>query len=324
MKLEDLLHNMKFKGILPQDADYVDLIDKCLYLFTQNRFAPPFPYDTSWENVRRYTQRFMEMTEVHGVPNTVVDIETDDAFRRKIAQFIWDGCHGDTSKLEINDDRPWKYGDFMLRFRASRKVGLTGRFPQKFWQKILTRYMPKTIWDPCIGWSDRLYATWSFDPLIRYYGTDISENALLGASNVRNHINANATLFNQSCCEPFELPEKVDLVATCPPYYNIETYKGVPPFPTLQSWYDFLYGMALNAFNNSTDSAHYVVFIGNNSTFDHLVADTIINSQKAGWKIIGADKAQWTISAGGRGKGTADTANVIDNRGTVALHFAKP
>jgi len=321
---KDIIYDLFHEGHLDTlDVPPLDVIKKCLMLSFNDLFNEPFPGDTSWKNVRRYSNEYLYKTRTtnHGEHYSMYDVYSDPDALHAIASRILEHCRGDLDKLCVGCGSPASAGYYMLRFRTCRWVSLIGRFPHQFWTKILRYYRPKSVWDPCVGHSDRLYATWEWDPQCKYYGTDISPLSIEAATKTASHLGFKSTLSVQDSTAPdFVLPEPVDLAATCPPYADTEVYSGGKPFGSNDAWLKFLDGLARNMYKNTKPDGHAVIFIGN-SIGNPYINDTVTAFKANGWTLSGADRAQKVIGAGNRKRSTTNDDNPINN--TLALHFSK-
>jgi len=88
-----------------------------------------------------------------------------------------------------------------------------------------------TVYDPCVGWGGRLVGTMANN--IRYIGSDLNPNAIESVSNLghflRNRLTAENRLFQADAAvvKRSDLPDKVDMLFTSPPYDDTEYYHGL-------------------------------------------------------------------------------------------------
>ena len=110
---------------------------------------------------------------------------------------------------------------------------------------ICTKYSPKIVLDPCAGWGGRMLGVVStgakyigFEPNIETY------NNLLKLSNFL-HIEDKVILINEPAQNILKYRlNKVDMILTSPPYYDVEIYSNTDKFfikkyPTYDLWSKF-------------------------------------------------------------------------------------
>ena len=95
-------------------------------------------------------------------------------------------------------------------------------FDAKLMYEVIDKYQPKSIYDPCAGWGERMLA--SFCRGISYTGVDINAGLIEGYKNMMNYYKMDGCLLIHGDSAEYDLKDDFDMVVTCPPYGDIEYY----------------------------------------------------------------------------------------------------
>jgi len=153
------------------------------------------------------------------------------------------------------------------------------------------------LFDPCIGWGGRMLGTvasgWS------YIGCDPNKETFDNVNRMLSFIKDNhksmfdfpeVLLYNMPV-ESFELSQKVDVVLTSPPYFNLEIYnhdeeQSYNKYNVYSEWRDNwlnpLMRKSLAALNDDGISAWNVMNFKSND----IVGDVMSIHEDAGWNLI--------------------------------------
>lgn len=95
-------------------------------------------------------------------------------------------------------------------------------FDAKLMYEVIDRYKPKSIYDPCAGWGERMLA--AFCRGISYTGVDINPGLIDGYVNMMNYYNMVDCELLHGDSALYDLERDYDMVVTCPPYGDVEYY----------------------------------------------------------------------------------------------------
>lgn len=107
----------------------------------------------------------------------------------------------------------------------------------------------KTMFDPCIGWTDRLIGCAAAG--VKYYGCDPHTELIPRVHQCVEATKADANIFHM-CAEDFtSLKTQVDMAFTSPPFNRREIYtdeetQSVRKYPTYNSWIKYFLHATLN------------------------------------------------------------------------------
>lgn len=126
----------------------------------------------------------------------------------------------------------------------------------------------KRIYDPCMGWGDRLSGALAYGAEV-YYGRDVNPFLFGGFSEqVKNYRQGGTSAHFEMVGSELSCPAEnyFDLAFTSPPYFKVEKYAGKGQshemFKTLDKWLEgFLFKMAENAFTSVRDGGYVVLNI---------------------------------------------------------------
>ena len=154
-----------------------------------------------------------------------------------------------------------------------------------------------TLFDPCMGWGGRMLGTiaanWNYiscDPNIETY---INVNKILDFIIEQNSINFPDVILNNIPAENFnfENQEKVDIVLTSPPYFNLEIYtdsenQSYNKYNNYGAWRDNWYTPLIkNCLGILHDDGISAWNVMNTKKFD-LVGDMTKIHEENGWKLV--------------------------------------
>jgi hypothetical protein len=130
---------------------------------------------------------------------------------------------------------------------------------------IFSIFNAKKIYDPCMGWGDRLSAALASNVEL-YYGRDVNPFVFSGYSEQVKNLKSKTNIhFEMKGCE-IDCPEEnyFDLTFTSPPYFKIEKYNGDMQshalFKKINDWLNgFLFPTGKNCFNAVKDGG-FIVF----------------------------------------------------------------
>lgn len=116
-------------------------------------------------------------------------------------------------------------------------------------------YGAKVVFDPCMGWGDRLNAALATRNVKTYYGLDVNQYLFLDYQNQKRLNPRKQVVTILDPAEKHDHIMKYDFVFTSPPYYKIEKYDGLwsshKQYTTFDSWLkNFLFKMLENTFKN--------------------------------------------------------------------------
>lgn len=141
---------------------------------------------------------------------------------------------------------------------------------------IYSIFNAKKIYDPCMGWGDRLSGALAAE-VDFYYGRDVNPFLFAGYSEQVKKLHSTTEVHFEMIGSETSCPEKdyFDLVFTSPPYFKGEKYAGDAQshllYKKFDAWLDgFLYPMAKHSFDSIVDTGH-VVFNISDIYCDHRV-----------------------------------------------------
>lgn len=144
----------------------------------------------------------------------------NDAFRNhgKVQAYLYANRHKYINKLpdELNN------AEILRGLTISGVVRGYTVFDAKLMYEVIDKYKPKSVYDPCAGWGERMLAAYCKD--IEYTGVDINPGLITGYVNMMNYYNmVNCELLHGDSSQ-YDLKRDYDMVITCPPYGDIEYY----------------------------------------------------------------------------------------------------
>lgn len=158
---------------------------------------------------------------------------------------------------------------------------------------LMTGKEKGTLFDPCAGWGGRMLGAVSTD--WNYIGCDPNVETYQNLLNMINFLGIqNKVSLNNVPAEDYDIEslEKVDVVLTSPPYFNLEIYtddqnQSYNKFSTYDLWRDnWLYPLidrSLNVLSDDGISAWNVMNFKKND----FVGDVIRKHEQRGMKLIG-------------------------------------
>lgn len=188
-------------------------------------------------------------------------------------RFFKQGCEG------------WSIFKMMLLFFANgRKCGgLVYSFDVKLYQTWLEAFVPVlgVVYDPSAGWGNRLVAATQWN-CGQYLATDPSDDMYPEYLRyISEHEYLRQPDIRKQGSEVF-VPEwegKVDLCATCPPYFDIELYPGVEGFGTEANFTRFVWGTCVNCHRYLKDGGKVIFYVGDNAGY--MISDVYVKVLKA-------------------------------------------
>jgi len=134
----------------------------------------------------------------------------------------------------------------------------------------------KKIYDPCMGWGDRLSGALASN-VDFYYGRDVNPFLFAGYSEQIKKLHSTTKVHFEMKGSEIDCPEKdfFDLVFTSPPYFKAEKYAGEMQSHALYKKFDqwlngFMLEMARHSFDSINDNGH-VIFNISDIYCDHRV-----------------------------------------------------
>jgi len=140
----------------------------------------------------------------------------------------------------------------------------------------------KNIFDPCMGWGDRLVAFLTSDAE-SYTGLDVNPHLFLGYERQINLANTNKDIdlvFERA--EVYNDPtKKFDFIFTSPPYYDIERYEGMwqshSKYKKFNDWMEkFLFKMVENSWDMLEVGGHMAINISD--VYSHHTVNKICDT----------------------------------------------
>ena len=95
-------------------------------------------------------------------------------------------------------------------------------FDAKLMYEVIYKYKPKSIYDPCAGWGERMLVAHCSN--VSYTGVDVNPGLIDGYVNMMNHYNMVDCELLHGDSSQYDLERDYDMVVTCPPYGDIEYY----------------------------------------------------------------------------------------------------
>jgi 16S rRNA G966 N2-methylase RsmD len=105
---------------------------------------------------------------------------------------------------------------------------------------IVSYFQGETVLDPCAGWGGRMLGTLAAGK--KYIGFETNEETYSALKNLSHFLGEKPTLYNTGAENiSTTLQQKVDIVLTSPPYYNLEIYseqktQSENMYPTYTDW----------------------------------------------------------------------------------------
>ena len=127
-------------------------------------------------------------------------------------------------------------------------------------------FKAKHIFDPCMGWGDRLEGFLS-SSAETYTGLDVNPHLFLNyLEQIKDSSKADKVGLILERAEKYRGDQKYDFIFTSPPYYDIERYDGVwqshKSYNKFDSWLkNFLFKMVRNAWDMLEDGGHLAINI---------------------------------------------------------------
>lgn len=190
---------------------------------------------------------------------------------------------------------------YLVNTMFSRMIGdlggagytMVGGFDVSFYKRALEQYCPigGVVYDPSCGWGNRLVACTEYD-IVKYLGTDPSvEMKPYYDEYVRNHVYRFQPDIRCHGSEVY-VPEWegiVDLVCTCPPYYNVEKYPGVEGWGSVEEFKNFVYNTVENCYRYLLSNGVCLFYVGDNILIklSELYADAMncVGFKDIGWYV---------------------------------------
>tara|TARA_R110002126_G_scaffold13626_4_gene58744 strand:- start:276 stop:1265 length:990 start_codon:yes stop_codon:yes gene_type:complete len=162
------------------------------------------------------------------------------------------------NEYQLNDK------EVLRGFKISGKhVGFSHFNP--LWARwFIEEYDIKTLYDPCGGWGHRLLGV--ANRIDKYIYNDFDSRTVDGCKQIAiNHGITNAVFYNKDSAS-FIPKEKYSCVFTCPPYYNIETYKDTT-FKNLDDYKQWWNNTVKHSLKDDVKTFAYVI---NHTHYDSL------------------------------------------------------
>lgn len=150
---------------------------------------------------------------------------------------------------------------------------------------IYTIFNAKKVYDPCMGWGDRLSGALASN-VDFYYGRDVNPFLFAGYSEQVKRLNSKTNVHFEMIGSEIDCPSEnyFDLVFTSPPYFKAEKYAGEAQSHILYKKFDdwmngFLYPMVKNSFDSINDTGH-IIFNISDIYCDHkvnVICEPLIN-----------------------------------------------
>ena len=105
-------------------------------------------------------------------------------------------------------------------FSISGKIRAYTAFDNTLMKQVIETYQPKSIFDPCAGWGERLLTAATYD--IEYHGQDINDKLLKPYQEMIQTYNLNKQTI--TIIDSSQTKNTTDMLFTCPPYGNTEIY----------------------------------------------------------------------------------------------------
>lgn len=113
--------------------------------------------------------------------------------------------------------------DIIRGLNISGQIKAYTAFDNTLMKQVIEKYQPKSIFDPCAGWGERLLTAASYD--VPYKGQDINKqlkapySEMIAAYDLTDQ---QITIVDSSATY-----NEADMLFTCPPYGNIEIYTNI-------------------------------------------------------------------------------------------------
>lgn len=123
---------------------------------------------------------------------------------------------------------------------------------------LYEKFRAKDIYDPCMGWGDRLSAALATSSVNSYTGLDVNPHLFLGYEKQSDLAKKNLNIMFDRAEKYVPKEKSYDFVFTSPPYYDVERYEGIwqshAKYKSLDDWLNkFLFVMLENAWNGLKD-----------------------------------------------------------------------
>lgn len=148
------------------------------------------------------------------------------------------------------------------------------------------------LFDPCIGWGGRMLGTTA--NCWKYIGCDPNKETFTNINRIVDFLELHKRVeLHNIPVEDYDFAnaEKVDVVLTSPPYFNLEMYNDDPnqsynKHNTYEAWRDgWLFPVMQNCLNMLKDDGLSAWNVMNFKKYD-LVGDVIHMHERNGWKLI--------------------------------------
>ena len=126
------------------------------------------------------------------------------------------------NRLKYINKLPHELSDLEIirGFSISGKIRAYTAFDNTLMKQVIKTYQPKSIYDPCAGWGERLLTAATYD--IEYYGQDINDKLLNPYQEMIQTYNLNKQTI--TITDSSQTKNTADMLFTCPPYGNTEIY----------------------------------------------------------------------------------------------------
>jgi hypothetical protein len=133
---------------------------------------------------------------------------------------------------------------------------------------IIDKFKPTHMLDPCSGWGDRGLACMSRD--VNYTGIDTNKSLKTPYKKMIDFYSTHSKskvdmYFQKSENFDFSKLKKYDMIFTSPPYYDLETYKGMPKYGSYELFIkNFLEPVITNSFKYLAKNGYMCLNIPHN------------------------------------------------------------
>jgi len=201
------------------------------------------------------------------------------------------------AKLRVGLEASKFYADSPRTAMTLRKY-VPSQFKPLAAKAIYDIFKADTIYDPCMGWGDRLAAAMSLPRAVSFYGRDVNPFVFAGYSEQVKAFGGQSDFFFEfrGAETQMDFENVFDVSFTSPPYYKAEKYAGTGQshslYKTFPVWLEkFLFPMADNCLK-AVRHGGYVVFNISDVYADHRVnvicAPLIAHLRTAGAEYLGA------------------------------------
>lgn len=273
-----------FFPIKTTNEQWFDLI--CKLKKSEGKLSSSTQFGNS--EIKRYFTSFWD-SHLNCFGASPIILFKDEKLLLRFLKYRFGISNGKKYKYVFNNEKVEFSELFDISFKQVRRAFEVNHYTVSVFKPLLAKWIYKkygfngmTTWDPCFGFAGRLLGFISCFEEGNYIGTDPNTKLYCEVQNLIDDLNLKerAQIFNVPM-EDFEV-NNVDLVFTCPPYFNVEIYcseetQSSVRYMDKDSWNEgFLKTLLIKSYNALNNNGKCIFMFDNkNASLCHSMASEI-------------------------------------------------